>query len=105
MKIKVKEEGRKNIWESTDKVNLKEWIKMKKFKTIHNFIPNGSMILGADYSVKSVLEDIDQADRIGIFTDPTFNLGHSLALICRGKLKCYDLGEITKENLQIVNRL
>lgn len=99
--IKVKAEGRKDVWIPLDKENLKQWIKNKKFEAIHNFIPSGMMMLGADHDVKSVLEDIDRADRLALFTDPAMNLGHSLALIWKEKLECYDIGKLTKKNLLI----
>ena len=82
IKIKVKPEGRKNIY-TPEKQSLKDFIKSKKMKHIHNFVPLGMMMLGADYDVKSVLKDIDRAERLAIFTDSTANMGHSLALILR----------------------
>lgn len=99
-KIKVKPEGRKDIWIPLDKENLKQWIKSKKFDAIHKLIPSG-MILGVDRDVKSVLKDIDRADRITVLTDPTANMGHSLALIFEEKLECYDIGKLTQEDLQV----
>ena len=56
-------------------------------------------MLGADHGVESVLEDIDRAGRLAIFTDPTLNMGHSLALVFESKLKCYDIGKITEKDL------
>jgi hypothetical protein len=102
MKIKVKKEGRKNIWIPLDLENLKDWIKEKDFKQIHNFTPNGMMILGADHEVGSVLDDIDQADRLAVFTDKFMNMGHSLAIIFKERLECYDIGKLTIEDLEIV---
>ena len=99
-KLKVRPEGRKDIYIPTDKENLKQFIKSRQLKAIHNFIPSGMMILGADHDVKSVLADIDRADRLAVFTDPTANMGHSLALIWKEKLECYDIGKITEEDLK-----
>jgi len=99
IKIKVKPEGRKDIWVPLDKENLKQWIKNKGFDAIHNFIPAGAMILGANHKVDDVLKDIDRADRLAIFTDSTANMGHSLALIYKDKLDCYDIGKLTKKDL------
>jgi hypothetical protein len=101
-KIKVKAEGRKDIWIPIDKDNLKKWISGKKFEVIHNFIPNGMMIIGADHDVEGVLLDIDKSDRIALFTDSNANMGHSLALIYEEKLECYDIGKITEEDLEII---
>jgi len=98
-KIKVKKEGRPNIY-IPEKESLKDYIKSKKIKKIHNFIPSGMMILGADHDVKSVLFDIDRAERLAIFTDDS-NMGHSLSLIYNNRLECYDIGKISEENLII----
>lgn len=100
MKIKVTEEGRKGIY-IPEKESLKKFILEKGYQLIHNFIPTGMMMLGADHDVNSVLEDIDLADRLAIFTDPSANMGHSLALITQEKLECYDIGKITSEDIQI----
>ena len=48
MKIKAQKEGRPNIY-IPEKKSLKAFIISKKFDMIHNFIPSGSMILGADH--------------------------------------------------------
>jgi hypothetical protein len=98
MKIKVTKEGRVGIF-IPEKKSLKVFI--RKLKQIHNFIPTGMMMLGADHDVKSVMEDIDRSERLAIFTDPTANMGHSLALIYKEKLECYDIGKITEEDLEI----
>ena len=100
MKIKAKPEGREKIY-IPDKESLKAFIRQKKLETIHNFIPSGMMMIGADHSVKSVLKDIDRADRLAIFTDPTANMGHSLALIHKEKLECYDIGKLTEDDIEI----
>lgn len=100
-KVKVKPEGRKNIW-IPEKNSLKSFIRARKLKKIHNFIPSGMMMLGADHDVKSVLQDIDRADRLAIFTDETANMGHSLSLIFKEKLECYDIGAIEEKDLEII---
>lgn len=103
MKIKVTPEGRKDIF-IADKEGLKAWIKDKGFKKIHNFVGGGSMFIGADHPVKSVLEDIDKAERIGLLANSmsNANMGHALSLIIDNKLECYDIGKITDEDLEIV---
>ena len=100
MQIKVKKEGRPNIY-VPEKESLKKFIKSKKLKQIHNFIPTSRMMLGADHNVKDVLEDIDMADRVAIFTSSQ-NMGHSLALIYKNKLECYDIGKINEKDLIII---
>jgi hypothetical protein len=101
MKLKVKPEGRENIYIPTDKENLKKFIKSRKLETIHNFIPSGMMMIGADHDVKSVLKDIDRAERMAVFTDHSANMGHSLSIIFNNKLECYDIGKLSKEDLEI----
>jgi len=101
IKLKVTPEGREDIW-IPEKQSLKAFIESRKLKDIHNFIPSGMMMLGADHDVKSVLADIDRAERLAVFTDPHANMGHSLALIYKNKLEVYDIGKITIEELEIV---
>ena len=102
IKLKVREEGRKDVW-LVEKKDLKDWIIKNKLKTIHNFIPSGAMVIGADYDQKSVLEDIDKADRIGILTGKVQagNMGHALSIITKNKMEMYDIGKLTKEDLII----
>ena len=102
MKIKVTKEGREGIY-LPEKESLKEWIKEQKFEQIHNFIPSSSLMLGADHSVESVLDDIDRADRLGILTGKAQanNLGHALSIISNEKMEMYDIGNITEEDLAI----
>lgn len=102
MKLKVKPEGRENIY-IPDKESLKEFITFKKLKKIHNFITASFGVIGADHDVKSVLEDIDKAERLAVFTDQTMNFGHSLALIIDNKLNAFDIGKISKEELELLN--
>lgn len=101
-KLKVKPEGRENIYIATAD-NLKKWIMSKKFKAIHNIIPSSSMMIGADHEVTEVLRDIDRADRIGILIESAArnNMNHSLVLVTNNKLEMYDIGEITEEDLII----
>jgi len=100
-KLTVMNEGRDGIYIPT-KESLKDFIKSRNLKQIHNFVGGGMMIIGADHEVESVLEDVDRAERLAIFTDKNANMGHSLALIYQNKLECYDIGKITKEELEII---
>jgi len=84
-----------------EKKSLKDYIKSLKMEMIHNTIPSGSMMIGANHDLKSVLKDIDVADRIAIFTDTHANMGHSMAIITDEELGCYDIGEIKVEDLEI----
>ena len=100
MKIKVKKEGREGIY-IPEKDSLKDFIKSKKLKSIHNFIPNGNVFLGADHEVESVIDDIDRAERLGILVGNMANMGHCLSLISNERLECYDIGKITEKDLDI----
>jgi hypothetical protein len=104
MKIKVKPEGREDVW-IPEKESVKQFILDKKLDPIHNFVAGGSMVIGADHDQKSVLEDIDKAERLAILTGSAQggNLGHALALIINNKLEMYDIGEITEKDLEITN--
>ena len=103
MKITVEREGRDEIF-LPEKESLKTWIKSKKFKHIHNFLPNGSMFLGADHAVKSVLENIEEADRLGILIGAaqSNNMGHALAVIKDEKLLMFDIGKLSEDDLEII---
>lgn len=102
MRIKVKPEGRQDIY-IPEKESLKVWIKSKNFEKIHNFIPGSGFILGADHEVEGVLEDIDNAERIAlcILSNSTANIGHELSIIADDKLELYDIGKLTEEDLEI----
>ena len=103
MKIKVKPEGRKGIY-IPDKDSLKEWIIDKGFKEIHNFVnPGSGMFIGADHDVKSVLDDITEADRIGLVLDEagSMNMGHALSIIKDNHLDVFDIGKITEDDLDV----
>lgn len=102
MKIKVKPEGRDDIY-IPEKESLKEWILYKKFDHIHNFIPTGFAFLGADHEVKSVLKDIDDANSLAILIGAAFkhNMKHALSIIEKDKMEMYDIGEVTLKDLAI----
>ena len=103
IKLKVKAEGRPDVWLAS-KEDLTKWIKAKKFKQIHNFIASGPMLIGADHSVKSVLEDIKKAERIGILTGSAQNgnAGHALSLIFENRLNMYDIGKLEEKDLEVI---
>ena len=100
-KISVTPEGRPDIWLVKDKATLKQFIADKNLEGIHNFIGGGPMIVGADHTVESVLQDIDAGERIAVFTDPVANMGHALA-IADTKLEMYDIGPVTLADLDII---
>lgn len=103
MKIDVTPEGREGVW-LPDAESLKEWIAAQEFAAIHNMIPTGSMMLGADHDVAGVLEDIDRADRLGILTGESQkgNFGHALAIITDNKMEMYDIGPVSEDDLEVL---
>ena len=100
MKLKVKPEGRKGLY-LVEKKDIRAFIKAKKFKQIHNVIPSESMMFGADHNVKSVLEDIDNSERMGITVPP--QVGHALSIIKDERLELYDIGDLTEKDLELTN--
>lgn len=105
--LAVKPEGRPDMW-IPEKESLIVFVKSRNLEQIHNFIPSGMMMIGADHSVESVLEDIERSSRAAVFTNPSHNMGHSLALIFGNadngdneKLECYDIGRITVDQLSV----
>jgi hypothetical protein len=101
IKIKASKTATKDIF-TPDKESLKTFIRSKGFKVFHNFQGNTGIILGADHDVESVLSDIDKAERVAIFTNPNYNMGHSLSLILNNKLECYDIGIIKETFIEVI---
>jgi hypothetical protein len=103
MKLKVKSEGRDGVW-LVEKSDLKEWIVAQGFEKIHNFVSSPIAIIGADHDVGSVLEDINRAERLAILTGAVqgWNMGHALSLITGNNMEMYDIGAITKADLEII---
>lgn len=103
-KIKVTPEGRPDVW-LPDRASLKEWILSKDLKRIHNFVTSvPTMVLGADHDVDSVLDDIDQADRLAVLVGDARrqNMNHALAVIMPGeRLELFDIGEVTEDDLEV----
>lgn len=101
-KIIVKREGREGVY-IPDKESLKSYIKNSGMEYIHNIIPNGPMMIGADHALESVLDHIEQADRLAVLTIEASaqNMGHSLAVITGNKLEVYDIGAISEADLTI----
>ncbi len=100
MKIKVKPEGRENIW-LPEKESLKAYIKSRNLDKIHN-CPAGSFMIMADHPVESVLREIDNNEKVAVFTDINMNMSHSLAIIKNNKLEMYDIGELTLNDIEII---
>lgn len=104
MKLKVKNEGRENIFE-TEKSDLIEWLKEKGWKDLHSINPNGNLFMGFDNSIESVIDDIEKSERLGILIGSALvnNLGHGLSIIVDNRLKMFDIGNITIDDLEVIN--
>ena len=107
MKLKVRAEGRPGIY-LPEKPDLKAFIKSRKLKTIHNFIPTSTMMIGADHNVAGVLKDIDNSLRSAVHTKKSgsMNMGHALSRVLsdeRGeRLEVYDIGPVSEDDLDII---
>lgn len=104
MKLKVKNEGRENIFEA-EKSDVVNWLQEKGWKELHNINPNGNVFMGFDNSIESVIEDIEKSERIGILIGSALanNLGHGLSIIVDNRLKMFDIGNITINDLEVIN--
>jgi len=81
----------------------KDFIKGLGCEYIHNTKPSGAMMFGADHELQSVLDDIDENERIAILTDKSgsFTMGHHLTIIIDNKHSLFDIGNISEEDLII----
>lgn len=103
-------EGRDGIY-LADRQSLKVWIEAQGFDQIHNLMPTGALMLGADHEVAGVLRDIDRADKVAVLTGQhrRENLNHALALIMPAgdglpeRLAMYDIGEVTDADLTVLS--
>ena len=104
LEITVTPEGRDNIY-IPDPDSLIAWIEAQKFEYIHNFIPHGAMMIGADHDPDGVIEDIRAADRLALTTGPEWinNMRHALSIIRNNRLEVYDIGELTESDLKVIH--
>ena len=100
-KIKATPEGRDGVW-NVGKADILDWLKQYPENLIHNFIPNGSLMLGCDYTKESVVDEINKSERIAILTGDSLkvNMNHSLSVIVDNKLTIFDIGEITDADIE-----
>jgi len=100
MKIKVKPEGREGIW-IADKESVVDFLMEYEDDYIHNIIPNGPVMMGADWSKESVVEKVREAERVAILTGDSYrhNLRHALSVIAGNELFMFDIGEISDSDL------
>lgn len=104
VKVKVKPEGREGIYLATPAQACK-FIDQLGYKHIHNFLANddSSMIIGADWSVKSVKELLNKKGvRIAFITsNEGVFANHRLVVVDGYDRNIFDIGEITDEDFEI----
>jgi len=102
-KIRVKKEGRKNVW-LVEKEEIVRWLNENWRGNIHNFLPASFGVVGADWPKKSVIREIKKSERIAILTGDhqKENFRHALSVIVYNELKMFDIGEITEKDLKII---
>lgn len=102
MRIEVTPEGRDGVW-IPNKDSLVKFLENYNDKFIHSFI-TGPVMMGVDRSTESVIKDVGSADRLAILTGESFkgNMRHSLSVIKNKELEIFDIGEITENDLNIL---
>ena len=102
MKIKVKPEGRDGIW-MPEKDSLIDFLINYEFDEIHNIVPSNALILGADHSKESVIEDVKSAEGLALLTGDSYlhNMKHALSVITGNKLSMFDIGEFNESDFEI----
>ena len=100
-KLKVTPEGREGVY-LCEKADIIQWLNENSFELIHNFIA-GQILLGCDWELESVIEEINNSQRIGVLTGDAQrgNMRHALLVISGNKLYMFDIGEIKEEDLEI----
>ena len=85
-----------------------DWDQLKKLQDkqqdqIHNFLPNGGMMLGCDFSKSEAVKQVKDAERLAILTGDSLknNMRHALSVIVNNKLSIFDIGEITEDDLLV----
>jgi len=102
-KIKVTPEGRNGVW-IIDKKEAVKIINSQKDEMIHNIISAEIGVIGADWSKKSAIKIIKKSAKLAITTGESLNKNfrHSLAVVANDTLYLFDIGEITEENLEVI---
>jgi hypothetical protein len=101
MKIKVIPEGSEGVY-LIEKDEAIKCVEQYEGEMIHNFI-TGSILLGADWNKESVIEKINESERVGFMIGEAWvnNMRHALAVIAKNKLYIFDVGEFTEDDLDI----
>lgn len=104
MEIKVKQEGREDIY-TCEKEDITKWLEQSDLDLIHNYAGgnSGGMMIGGDWMKSQVIETINKSQRIAILTGRALagNMRHGLSVIVSNKLEMFDIGEITIDDLEI----
>jgi len=102
MRLKVIPEGREGVY-LCEKEDIIQWLNESGLELIHNYIA-GQIMFGCDWELKSVIEEINKSQRIGILTGDAQrdNMRHALSVISGNKLYMFDIGEIKEEDLEVM---
>ena len=102
-KIRVEPEGREGGW-IPEKESLIEWLEDRWANhqldnAIHSFAGGNGLLIGADWSLQHLIEEIRKADRVGLLTGDAAlgNLRHALSVIVGNRLLMFDIGDVTDE--------
>ena len=103
MKILATKEGRDGVW-NVEKNNIIAWLKENQIELIHSFTPRGGAFIGADWDKESVIEKINNAERVAVLTGKAKqqNMGHALAVVEYNKLYIFDIGDINDSDIEDV---
>ena len=103
MKIKVKPEGREGVW-LPEKDSLVDFLLNYECDYIHNIDPNSNLMLGADHSKESVIDDVNNAESLALLTGASYrnNMGHALSVIKDNRLHMFDIGELLENDIEVI---
>jgi len=103
MRLKVKPEGREGVY-LCEKEDIIQWLNESGLELIHNYIAGGPCMIGCDWDLESVIEEINKSVRIGILTGDAQrgNMRHALSVISGNQLYMFDIGEIKEEDLEVI---
>lgn len=99
--IKVKPEGREGVYLITKEEALRV-VEEYKGEEIHHQFQGGSMIIGADWDKRDVIEIINKSERLAILTAPNMTIGHHLVVIANNERNAFDIGKITIKDLEVL---
>lgn len=104
-KIRVVAEGREGVW-LAEKESVVGFLKNYKEEIHHMNTALKGIIIGADWDRGSVIENVEKANKVAIMTGEAFkhNMRHALAVVS-DELDIFDIGDVTKEQLEIVNEI